>query len=183
MVESITWRFFVQAGAAPDMRIREIGSGVGDAVFVAADLIDKAGDVTGIDQSAAALAIARTRALALGLGNVRFEETSLTTSVPTSSSTPSFGRYILMYMTDVAGVLRGLVQHLRPTGLLCVDEPSWASARSFPPVPSWDRCGSLVCRASTPKVDLERGSKLHTCSLRAGLAAPRSMQSNHNSAT
>jgi hypothetical protein len=74
----------------------------------------------------------------------------------------SVGRYILMYMPDVAAVLRGLSQHLRPGGLLCFHEPNWASAPSFPPVPSWDRCCSLVVRASTPEIDFETGSKLHT---------------------
>ena len=78
MVEPITRRFFVEAGIAPGMRVLDIGSGVGDVAFLAADLVGKAGGVTGIDQSTAALATARNRAEALGLGNVRFEEASLT---------------------------------------------------------------------------------------------------------
>lgn len=61
MVEPITRRFSVQAGIAPGMRVLDIGSGVGDVAFLAADLVGNAGDVTGIDQSTAALAIARTQ--------------------------------------------------------------------------------------------------------------------------
>jgi len=172
MVEPITRRFFVEAGIAPGMRVLDIGSGVGDVAFLAADLVGKAGGVTGIDQSNAALATARDRAGALGLGNVRFEEAGLTDFRSGQQFDAIVGRYILMYIPDVAAMLRGLIQHLRPGGLLCFHEPSWASARSFPPVPSWDRCCSWVVRTSTPKIDFEMGSKLHTWFLRAGLAAP-----------
>ena len=121
LVEPITRRFFVEAAIAPGMCVLDIGSGVGDVTFLAADLVGEAGNVSGIDQSNAALAIARARSEALGLG---------------------------------------------------FHEPSWASARSFPPVPSWERCCSLVVRASTPKIDFEMGSKLHTAFVRGGLAAP-----------
>src|ERR1043166_6228897 len=72
MVEPITRRFFVEAGIAPGMCVLDIGSGVGDVAFLAADLVGEAGHVTGIDQSNSALAMARTRSEARGLGNVRF---------------------------------------------------------------------------------------------------------------
>jgi SAM-dependent methyltransferase len=172
LVEPITRRFFVEAGIAPGKCVLDIGSGVGDVTFLAADLVGEAGHVTGIDQSSAALAIARTRSEALGLGNVRFEETSLTEFRSGQQFDAVVGRYILMYMPEVAAVLRRLVQHVRPGGLLCFHEPSWASARSSPPVPSWEQCCSLVVRASTPRIDFEMGSKLHTAFVRAGLPAP-----------
>lgn len=131
LVEPITRRFYVEAGIAPGMYVLDIGSGVGDVTFLAADLVGEAGHVTGIDQSHAALAIARTRSEALGLSNVRFEETSLTEFRSGQQFDAIVGRYILMYMLmympDVAAVLRRLVQHLRPGGLLCFHEPSWAS--------------------------------------------------------
>src|SRR5690242_17334347 len=129
MVEPITRRFFVEAGIAPGMCVLDIGSGVGDVTFLAANLVGEAGHVTGTDQSRAALAIARTRSEALGLSSVRFEETSLTESRSGQQFDAIVGRYILMYMPGVAAVVGRLVQHLRPRGLLCCHEPSWASAR------------------------------------------------------
>jgi|SRR5579859_4320449 len=146
-------------GSPRGMCVLDIGSGVGDVTFLAADLVGEAGHVTGIDQSNAALAIARTRSGALGLGNVGFEETSLTEFRSGQQFDAIVGRYILMYMPDAAAVLRRLVQHLRPGGLLCRHEPSWASARSFPPVPSWERCSSLVVRAWTPEAVVQSGAR------------------------
>jgi len=172
IVEPITRRFFVEAGVAPGMRVLDVGSGVGDVAFLAADLVGKGGSVTGIDRSISALAIARERAAALSLGNVRFLEAGAGDVRTDQKFDAIVGRYILMYMPDAAPVLRGLAQHLRPGGVLCFHEPSWASARSFPTVPSWDRCCSWVARSSTPDIDFEKGSKLHACFVRAGLAAP-----------
>ena len=172
MVEPITRRFFAEAGITPGMHVLDVGSGVGDVAFLTASLVGKAGEITGIDHSPTALGIARNRAAALSLDNVRFEETGLGDFRTGPRFDAIVGRYILMYMPDAAAVLRGLIQHLRPGGLLCFHEPSWASARSSPVVPSWDRCCSWVARASTAAIDFEMGSKLHTCFLRAGLAPP-----------
>jgi SAM-dependent methyltransferase len=172
MVEPITRRFFVEAGIAPGMRVLDVGSGVGDVAFLTANLVGPAGEVTGIDRSAVALGIARDRAAALSLGNVRFEEAGLADFRSGQRFDALVGRYILMYMPDAAAVLRSLIQHLRPGGVVCFQEPSLASARSFPAVPSWDQCCAWAVRASTHAIDLEMGSKLHACFLRAGLAAP-----------
>jgi hypothetical protein len=43
LVEPITRRFFVEAGIAPGMCVLDIGSGVGDVTFLAADLVGEAG--------------------------------------------------------------------------------------------------------------------------------------------
>ena len=172
MVEPVTRRFFVEAGITSGMRVLDIGSGVGDVAFLAASLVGTTGEVIGIDRSTAALDIARDRAAALSLGNVRFEEVSLDDFRSDQHFDAIVGRYILMYIPNAAAVLHGLIRHLRPGGLVCFHESVWVSARSFPPVPSWDRCCSWVVRASTPAMDFEMGSKLHLCFVRAGLAAP-----------
>ena len=105
MVEPITRRFFVEAGIAPGMRVLDVGSGVGDVAFLAANLVGQAGEVTGIDRSTAALGIARDRAAALSLGNVRFEEAGLADFRSGQRFDAIVGRYILMYMPDAAAVI------------------------------------------------------------------------------
>src|SRR5712691_4803629 len=62
LVNPITRRFLVEAGIAPGMRVLDVGSGVGDVAFLAAQLVGDTGEVVGTDRSAAALAVARGRA-------------------------------------------------------------------------------------------------------------------------
>lgn len=172
MVEPITRRFLIEAGVQPGMRVLDVGSGVGDVAFLAASLVGSSGHVTGIDRSSTALGVARARADALSLANVRFDEADVADAPGGQTFDAVVGRYVLMYQPDVAAALRGLTRHLQPGGVVCFHEPSWASARSFPPVPSWDRCCAWVVSASTREIDFEMGSKLHAAFVGAGLAPP-----------
>ena len=70
---------FDAAGIRPGMRVLDLGCGVGDAAFVAADLVGPDGYVVGVDRSAEALARARIRAEQRGLAQVEFlRATSMT---------------------------------------------------------------------------------------------------------
>jgi hypothetical protein len=83
------------------------------------------------------------------------------------------GRYVLMFQPDPTTMLRNIAAHVRPGGLVAFHEPEWACARSFPPVPSWDRCCELVVQAMTAKgADMQMGMKLYSTFTDAGLPAP-----------
>jgi 2-polyprenyl-3-methyl-5-hydroxy-6-metoxy-1,4-benzoquinol methylase len=58
-IEPITRRFFVEAGIAPGMTILDVGCGVGDVAFLAAELVGPSGAVVGIDRAPQAITIAR----------------------------------------------------------------------------------------------------------------------------
>ena len=51
-----TYMIFDAAGIRPGMRVLDLGCGVGDVAFVAADLVGPDGYVIGVDRSAEALA-------------------------------------------------------------------------------------------------------------------------------
>jgi ubiquinone/menaquinone biosynthesis C-methylase UbiE len=72
LIEPITRRFFATAGIARGMRVLDIGSGVGDVAFLAAELVGDAGEVIGVDRAPAALEVARRRADSLAASNVTF---------------------------------------------------------------------------------------------------------------
>src|SRR4051794_30009243 len=69
-----TRRLFRTAGVIPGLRVLDIGSGAGDVAFLAAKLVGPHGSVVGVDVDGAALNVARGRAEAMGLTNVRFVE-------------------------------------------------------------------------------------------------------------
>jgi len=173
LIEPITRRFFVDAGIAQGVRVLDVGSGVGDVAFLAADLVGEAGEVVGADRAPEALAVARDRARSRSPDNVSFvdgDPPEMTFDRPFDAIV---GRYVLLFQPDPAAMLRGLVRHLRPGGVVVFHEPEWARARSTPPVPSWDRCCRLVVDAfAAGGADSEMGVKLPSLYGSVGLPAP-----------
>ena len=83
------------------------------------------------------------------------------------------GRYVLLFQTDGAHLLRRLARYLQPGGVIVFHEPDWSVVRSFPPAPTYDRC----CRWITEAGNLggsnwNMADKLHGTFLAAGLPAP-----------
>jgi ubiquinone/menaquinone biosynthesis C-methylase UbiE len=68
----ITRRFFETAGLTSGMRVLDIGCGVGDVSFLAADMVGPSGSVLGIDHARETIAAATARATELDVTNVEF---------------------------------------------------------------------------------------------------------------
>ena len=122
------------------MRVLDVGSGAGDVAFLAADMVGAAGEVVGVDRAPVALAAARGRAHALSLRNVSFREGNPAEMTFEQPFDAVVGRYVLMFQHDPTSMLEKLVAHVRRGGVVVFHEPDWDSARSFPPVPTYDRC-------------------------------------------
>lgn len=174
MIEPITRRFFSAAGIARGMRVLDIGSGIGDIAFLAAELVGDAGEVVGVERAAAAVTVARRRASSLGRHNVTFldgDPAQLTFDRPFDAIV---GRYVLMFQPDPAAWMCNLLQHLAPGGVVVFQEPTWTHAFSAPHVSSWQRCCGLVVEGLTAGgADPEMGTKLPAVFTAAGLPAPK----------
>jgi len=83
------------------------------------------------------------------------------------------GRYVLLFQSDAVGMVRGLLQHLRPGGLVLFHEPDWQNARSIPSVSTYDSCCRWIqqtfARAGT---DSNMAGRLYRTLVGAGLSAP-----------
>ena len=97
---------FDAAGIRPGMRVLDLGCGVGDVAFVAADLVGPDGYVVGVDRSPEALARARIRAEQRGLAQVEFFEGDIHDPAPGRPFDAVVERAVLMYVPDPAEVLR-----------------------------------------------------------------------------
>jgi hypothetical protein len=83
------------------------------------------------------------------------------------------GRYVLMFQHDPTTMLRKLVAHVRPGGVVVFHEPDWDSTRSFPPAPTYDRCCRWIVETlRLSGADPRMGIKLHATFVAAGLPAP-----------
>jgi SAM-dependent methyltransferase len=173
LIQPITRRFFVDAGIAPGMRVLDVGSGAGDVAFLAAELVGPTGEVVGADRAPEALAVARARAESQGLRNVSFRDGDPSELEFDETFDAIVGRYVLVFQPDPAAMVRKLVRHLRPEGVVVFHEPEWARARSTPPVASWDRCCRLIVEAfAAGGADSEMGVKLPLVYTSAGLPEP-----------
>jgi ubiquinone/menaquinone biosynthesis C-methylase UbiE len=173
LVDPITRRVFRDAGIVPGMRVLDIGSGAGDTTFLAANLVGVTGEVVGVDRAPTAVVAAKARADALSLHNVSFlqgDPAEMTFEQPFDAVV---GRYVLVLQPDPAAMLRKLVAHLQPGGVVVFHEPDFDSERSFPPAPTYDRCCRWVVETlRVSGADPRMGIKLHATFLAAGLGAP-----------
>lgn len=171
-----TERLFRAAGLGPGMRVLDVGSGAGDVAFLAAELVGAEGKVVGVDVDGAALAVARGRAQAMGLHNVTFIEGDARTAELDGDFDAAVGRLVLMYWGDPAEALRRIAAHVRPGGVIVLQELDLDPAirsRSLPDETLWNETGQLItetfARAGT---QMRMGRKLYGAFLAAGLPTP-----------
>jgi ubiquinone/menaquinone biosynthesis C-methylase UbiE len=105
------------------MRVMDVGCGVGDTTFLAADLVGPNGFVVGIDRSPDAIATARQRAETVGRPNVQFVVADLGSPIAEQELFDAVvGRYVLVHQQDIVAALRSLRDLVRPGGLIAFHE-------------------------------------------------------------
>jgi SAM-dependent methyltransferase len=130
-----TRMIFAVAGIQPGMRVLDLGCGVGDTAFVAADLVGPDGHVVGVDRWPEALALARLRAGQAGLAHVQFVEGDIHDPAPGGPFDAIVGRLVLMHLPDPVIVLRKQATVLRAGGLVVPVEHDIHTTRSLPSTP------------------------------------------------
>ena len=172
LLNPITRRFLREAGIVTGMRVLDIGTGVGDVAFVAADLVGDAGQVIGVERELAALSVARTRASAAALTNVSFREGNPSEIVFEQPFDAVVGRYVLMFQRDPTQIIRKIVPQVKPGGVVAFHEPDLV-ARSLPASSTWDRCCRWVVETLRQNgTETQMGFKLYSTFLASGLPAP-----------
>jgi ubiquinone/menaquinone biosynthesis C-methylase UbiE len=175
--EPFTAHLFREAGITPGMRVLDVGCGAGDVSFLAARMVGPTGQVIGVDRAPAAVAMARRRALALGVSNTRFVEgdaSALTFSEPCEELfDAAVGRLVLEFSGDPVALLRSVAAHVRPGGVIAFQEVDWSGDRASSPVPTFSRClrwgvDALQRSGADPYI----GLKLFTLFTAAGLPPP-----------
>jgi SAM-dependent methyltransferase len=173
LIAPITKRWLVEAGIKTGMRVLDVGSGVGDVAFLAAELVGVTGQVIGTDRAHAALTVAAERAATRSLTNVVFAQGDPSTMTFDEQFDAVVGRYVLMYQPDPSAIVRQLVARVRQGGVVMFHEPYRDGVRSFPPVPTYDRAWQLVDDSfRATGADMIMGIKLHSVFVDAGLPAP-----------
>ena len=132
-----TEKFFRAAELAPGMRVLDVGSGMGDVVLPAADIVGPGGRVFGIDHDAAALGNARRRADEQGRSSwVEFQASNLDEFTTMEQFDALVGRYVLLYQPEASSTLRSLLRCVKPGGIIVFHEFDFPDPHpSYPPPP------------------------------------------------
>jgi ubiquinone/menaquinone biosynthesis C-methylase UbiE len=169
-----TRRLFLDAGIGPGMRVLDVGCGVGDVSLLAASLVGPSGAVVGIDNDARSLELARERAAAAGHRQVAFQQSDLRELPVEHPFDAVVGRFILMYLGDVAQALRQLAAHVRPEGVVAFLEYQFDyTPFAYPNSPLVHQCRTWMLETfRQAQMDTQMAMRLHSMFLRAGLPAP-----------
>ena len=169
----LTRQLWREAGLATGMTVLDVGCGAGDTTLLAAQLVGPSGRVIGIDRSAQGLALARRRAEAAGLANVEFREADAIELVLDEPVDALVGRLVLMYFPDPALALRRLARHVRPGGLVVLQEIDTLGGRCEPAVALFELTLRRVHDAfAAAGANPSMGRGLLGAFLGAGLARP-----------
>lgn len=115
----------------PGDQLLELAAGIGDAGFLAAELIEPGGTLITSDLVPEMLSAAQRRAEALGISNVRFRQIDAEViDQPAASLDGVIGRWGYMLMADAEAALRDTRRVLKPGGRLAL--AAWADPADNP---------------------------------------------------
>jgi len=174
LVAPCTERLFRAAGIGPGSRVLDVGSGIGDVSLLLCRLVGPTGEVVGVERDTGSIARAQVRIKAAGFDNVVFLESDVTDVKVSGSFDAVVGRFILMYLPDPAGTLRGLAKLLRSQGAFAFLEPSWAAVRGLSEhLPLYAAFTAAIVGAfKACGVDPEMGTGMLRAFVNAGLPKP-----------
>jgi ubiquinone/menaquinone biosynthesis C-methylase UbiE len=168
-------KFFRFAGLGPGMRVLEVGSGMGDVAFLAAEIVGPGGWVLGVDQDTTGVEKARERSRQQGCSSwVSFEASKLAEFETADRFDAIVGRYILLYQQDPGAIIRRLLKFLKPGGIVVFHEMDFANAHSSdPPCPFWEEIYGLLSEAfRRAGIPPDYGRRVAGAFLGAGLPFP-----------
>ena len=164
------------AGLAPGMRVLDVGCGAGDVSLLAASIVGPTGHVTGVDQNAEALALARSRVAAAGISHVTFESGDIAALPYAGQFDAVIGRLVILYLGDPVAGIKAFASYLKPGGFLYFQEFCPPGIGAVPPVPLYDEAVRVINETfARAKIDLYIGMRLGSLYQAAGLPPPTMM--------
>ena len=122
VVAPTTRALLERAGVNEGMACLDVGCGGGDSTGELARLTGPRGRVVGIDLDETAIALARETAAARGLGHVEFRVGAAGQGTAAPEFDVVYARFVLTHLSEPAAAVAWMAAHLRPGGLLVVED-------------------------------------------------------------
>jgi protein-L-isoaspartate O-methyltransferase len=173
MLAPATEAILRMAGLAPGMRVLDLGTGLGDVAFAAAEIVGPSGEVVGVDRAESVLARAGSRARLRGLDNVSFVAGDVAGWQDGSRFDAVVGRLILLYCPDQPAVVRHHLGSLVPGGVYVAMEYDMPACRAEPSTPLGETARAWFLEAFRQGgMDPALGLRLDDVLRAAGLTSP-----------
>jgi SAM-dependent methyltransferase len=160
-----------------DMRVLDVGAGVGDVALMMAKIVGPQGEIVCVDSDGAALEIARHRSRVEGLTNMCFRRSDIEAYESRGGFDLVFGRCVLIHQGDPTGTLLSVSKHARSGAIIAFQEPWFSRGFSYPHAPLFEKVIGWIHNTvvEANHLDLDFAVRLPSIFRRAGLPAPKLM--------
>ena len=142
-----TAALFDQAGVAAGMNCLDIGCGSGDVTMELARRVGPDGRVVGADIDAIKIDLARAEAQMFDLTNVEFRMLDIRERPSTAEFDVVHARFLLTHLSDPASAVDAFYHHLKPGGLVMVQDIDFTGSFVYPESHAFRRFHELYCQA------------------------------------
>lgn len=133
-----------RAGLRPGMRVLDLGCGVGDVAFAAADLVGDAGKVVAIDAAESAIAIAKRRAAAKRKTTIELTVAEIDTFDRYGDFDAVVGRFIVVHLANPAETIGRIRSRMKEGAILQFAELDFTTSGSSEPLALTNELQRLV---------------------------------------
>ena len=142
-----TAALFERVGVTYGMVCLDIGCGSGDVTFELAKRVGPSGKAVGADIDTTKIELAQEEARTLDLTNVEFRKIDIRERPNTQEFDVVHARFLLTHLTDPAGAVETFYHHLKPGGLVIVQDIDCSGLFVYPESRAFDRFNELYCLA------------------------------------
>ena len=140
-----TSALFDRIGIESGLSCLDIGCGSGDVTLELARRVGSQGRVVGADIDQTKLDLAGDEAKALDLRNVEFRNVDIRKPPSQPSFDLVYARFLLTHLSDPAGAVECFYKHLKPGGIVIVEDIDFSGHFVEPPCKAFDRYVELYC--------------------------------------
>ena len=152
VMRPLTMPLLARAGVREGMACLDAGCGGGDVSIELARLVGPNGRVVGVDLDEVKLGMARTEAVALGLGNLEFRrEDVLAVAPPAAGFDVVYARFLLTHLREPGTAVERLRDLLAPGGVLIVEDIDYSGHFIHPPSAALDAYVDLYRRTAAAR--------------------------------
>lgn len=123
----------------------DVGCGGGDATIEIARRVAPRGRAVGADIDETKLALARDEARQRGVANVEFRPLDVRAAGGAPEYDVVYARFLLTHLSDPAGAVGAFYRHLRPGGIVAVEDIDFDGSVAYPPSKAFTRYRELYC--------------------------------------
>jgi len=123
----------------------DVGCGGGDATLELARRVGPSGHAVGVDIDLMKLELARKEAAERGVQNVSFERMDICQAFAIEMFDVVYSRFLLTHLSDPAGAVESFRRHLRPGGVVAVEDVDFSGHFTHPESRAFRRYHELYC--------------------------------------